>query len=289
MPAAPRERALTCTVCGAPLTLRSERARTVVCDSCGAQLDLDSPAYAAFAQLRRRPDDAPLRVGLSGKLDGFDYTVAGFLRWRDPDSPASHWDDWFLVATGGRTGWLRWDGTAWLLCHVVRPEDAEPIHLQKLDPASQYVTLDGERHLVLDRSRAAVEYLEGELLWKATAGETVVRLHCDPDISVEVGPSRVRYFRWSPVPWQNVAEAFGVSDEAVEPPPLPQPPKPRKHVETTPEASYDVPGFVLPADEEPPPVWNRTLFRIVASLFLALAIATTHRWLPWILRLRAGP
>ncbi len=264
---APRERALACTACGAPLTLRSERAETVVCPSCGAQLDLRSAGYAALEQLRRRPDDTPLKVGLSGRLDGIAYTVAGFLRWRDPDDAETYWDDWFLVAEGGRTGWLRSDGYSFRLCHVVRPEDAEPVHLQTLDPESQYVTLDGERHLVLERDRAVVEYLEGELLWTARAGETVVVLRCDPDISVEVGPTRVRYFCWSPVPWQNVAEGFGVPDAAARPDDYVIRPAPKRKAPPPgdPIASYEVPGFVPPSDDGL--VWHqRPMVRLAVVL-----------------------
>lgn len=217
MSAIPAARAITCTRCGGALTLRSERAETAVCPYCHAQLDLTSESYAFLEQLQQRPDDMALSLGLHGKLEGVDYLVAGFVRWDDPEAEGACLDDYFMQGQSGRTGWLRFDGWSWRICHVLRPADAEPVDLQALDPASQWVDFDGEHHLVLERSRGTVTYLEGELFWKVRVGEAVTRLRCDPDVSVEVGPTRVRYFRWQPLAWENLAESFRVPDEAVRP------------------------------------------------------------------------
>jgi len=261
--AAPTSRAITCSRCGGALTLRAERAETAVCPYCHAQLDLTGSGYAFLEQLRRRPDDTALSVGLAGRLEGVDYVVAGFVRWSDPDAESSCLDDWFLQGPAGRTGWLRFDGYAWQLCHVLRPTDADPVDLQTLDPESQWVNCDGAHHLVLERSRGTITYLEGELLWKARVGEAVMRLHCDPDVSVEVGPTRVRYFRWQHVAWQNVAEAFGVPDEAARPAPFELPkaaPAPK------PPAADEEPGgywiwILLPALALAAIAWGLVLLR----------------------------
>jgi Domain of unknown function (DUF4178) len=216
--AIPSVRAIRCTKCGAPLELRSAAARTIVCRYCAAQFDLTSPDYAFLETLRRQPLAGPLEVGLGGVIDQIPYQIAGVIAWQDGEA---RWQDYFLVGPEGHTAWIRYDHFTYRLFQVFKPLDAEPIELQTLDPHSQFVEFGGAHYIVLDRQHARVTYLEGELPWRARMGEELVMLQCDPALSVEVSPTQVRYFRWSLVPWENLADAFGVPAEVARPDPGP--------------------------------------------------------------------
>jgi hypothetical protein len=196
----------------------SADARTVVCRYCSAQLDLTSKDYFFLETLRKQPLDSPLQVGLEGVVDRVSYQIAGVIAWKDGDTK---WEDYFLAGPAGRTAWIRYDHFTYQLFQIFKPLGAEPIDLKTVDPESQFVDFGGGHYIVLDRQRAQVSYLEGELPWRVRIGEELVMLRCDPALSVEVSPTEVRYFRWSVVPWQNLADAFKVPDEIARPDPGP--------------------------------------------------------------------
>ncbi len=216
--ALPVVKAIRCTKCGAPLELRSPATRTIVCRYCFAQLDLTSPDYDFLETLRKEPLDSPLVVGDEGRIQGIPYQIAGVIGWQDG---AARWEDYFLVGPQGHTAWIRFDHFTYRLFQIFKPLEAEPIELDAVDPHSQFVDFGGQHYIVLDRKRAKVAYLEGELPWRVRMGEELVLLRCDPALSVEVSPSQVRYFHWAVVPWQGLADAFGVSREVVRPDPGP--------------------------------------------------------------------
>jgi hypothetical protein len=206
-------KAIRCTKCGGSLDLRSPDTRTIVCRYCAAQLDLTSPDFAFLEALRKQPLATPLHVGDGGTIDQIPYQIAGVIGWQDGDAS---WEDYFLVGPEGRTAWIRYDHFAYLMFRVFKPLGAAPIHMQTVDPGSHYVDFENGYHMVLDRKRAKVVYLEGELPWRVRMGEELVLLRCE-GLSVEISPAQVRYFHWSVVPWQNLAEAFGLADEVVRP------------------------------------------------------------------------
>ena len=212
-------RSLVCTKCGGSLALRSAAAKSIVCHYCGAQLDLTTPDYAFLETLRRPALVSPLRVGMRGLLAELPYEVVGLMRLtREGDD--GYREDYLLLGPQGRAGWIRFDGHAYRLMHMVRPADAAPVEIGPFDPHSSYVEIDGEQHLVLERAWAVIDDLAGELLWKARVGERVSMLRCDGGLSVEVSPTQVRYLQWEPLPWQELAEGFELP-EGAEPAPEP--------------------------------------------------------------------
>ncbi len=170
-------RDLQCPKCGAPLKVLGPFSKTIACAYCEAQIDLTSPEFAFYGGLKQPPITAPLKVGQTGQFGGKQYVVAGHLRLAEQDW---WWDEFLLLAADGTSRWLQYDDGTFSFYAGVRLQ-------HPLDPMSIGSTfhLGKVMYRVLDRGRATVPRIEGELTWKAKVG--------DPMASIDaVTPDAVR-------------------------------------------------------------------------------------------------
>ncbi len=206
-----------CPTCGSPLELKNAaRSKSIVCPSCGSQIDLTSPAYPVIGRVSRRPEPnlTPFKIGMQGTMEGEQHQVIGRVRYRDDESET--WDEWLLLTAGGDYRWISDDeDEGMVLWHSFTPS-------KPLDPATvsqgQTIDLGDGAARVRERDRAAIDYLEGELTWKAAVGETVEYLDAQAGglmYSIEWTANEIEFWRGKRLNRDEIAKAFGITSARV--------------------------------------------------------------------------
>ncbi len=197
---------LNCPQCGASLAVHNaKKARVLVCHHCGSEIDLTSPEYAVVGQAIRgsAPPSSPIRLGQTPTFDGVKWMVVGRVRYRDED----YWDEWLLLSEEGKYQWLVESEGKFTLYQPFAP--TSPV-----DPARvrDTVNLEGIEAQVTERGRATIEYLEGELTWKARIGDKMNYLeaeHAGGIYSIEWTEQEIEFFRGQEISRAAVWQAFG--------------------------------------------------------------------------------
>jgi len=202
-----------CPKCGSPLDLKNAgRSKSIICPSCNSQIDLTSPEYQVIGKVGDRP--APratqFQVGMEGTLESQKFQIIGRVVYRDDEGDV--WDEWLLLSAAGEYVWISDsvnEGMA-LWRGFVPPEPVEPDKVHEGDT----ITLRGEKIRVRDRGRATIDYLEGELTWKATVGSTMQYIEADSAkqrISIEFTENEVEFYAGGRMDGEEIAKAFGAA------------------------------------------------------------------------------
>ena len=205
-------KSFSCPKCGSPLNLKNAaRSRSVVCPACHSQLDLTGPQYQIGANVgpARTPRGLPLRIGLRGVLQGSEREIIGRVLYRDDEGYT--WDEWLLLAASGDYYWLSDDEEEGLvLWHSFTPP-------QPVDPNTvregQTINLDGTPSRVTEVGSAIIDYLEGELTWKAGKGEKMRALDAEGSgklYSIEWTDTEIEFYRGQRQNRGEVSRAFGL-------------------------------------------------------------------------------
>jgi hypothetical protein len=181
--------------------------KTIVCGSCGSQLDLTDPTFRVLADLSnvRAEPRTPIGLGMYAEFKGQRWQAIGRIRYREE---GAFWDEWLLMTDDGEFLWLTEGEEGFTLYDPVVP--SEPI-----DPHAvrDVVTVDGVSYPVRARGVGTVDFLEGELTWKATRGDQVRYIDAQlgqTKFSIEWTPSEIEYFRGEKQSANAVREAFGL-------------------------------------------------------------------------------
>jgi hypothetical protein len=194
-----RAKSLTCPNCGAPVAVRNVfKAKTVVCDNCDSQLDLTTPDFKVLGQLpdRQPPQDA-VCLGLKGELpDGRSFEIIGRIRFSDFDDEEDwFWDEWLLLAENGEYLWLQEEGRSFELHTEFTPNSPPDIDVLR---SARTIDLDGTQYRVKERGSPRVSYVEGELTWTASIGDTVHYVDArgpGGGFGVEFNDDEIEFFR----------------------------------------------------------------------------------------------
>ena len=209
---------LACPNCNAPLDLRNAgRSKSIVCPSCNSQIDLTSPDYQVIGNVGQRlaPQATQFQVGMQGLIEGKSFQIIGRVVYHDDEGDI--WDEWLLLSADGEYVWISDsvnEGMA-LWRGFVPPEPVEPASLSEGDT----VTLRGEKIRVRDAGSARIDYLEGELTWKAAVGSTMNYVEADSPsqrISVEFTENEVEFYAGGRMDAAAIAKAFGATRSGID-------------------------------------------------------------------------
>lgn len=209
---------LACPKCNSPLDLKNAgRSKSMVCPSCGSQIDLTSPEYQIIGNVGQRPapQATQFQVGMQGMLEGQSFQIIGRVVYHDDEGDI--WDEWLLLSAQGEYVWISDsvnEGMA-LWRGFVPPEPVEPAKLSEGDT----VTLRGEKIRVRDAGSARIDYLEGELTWKAAVGSTMNYIEADSPrqrISIEFTENEVEFYGGGRVDAAATAKAFGATRSGID-------------------------------------------------------------------------
>ena len=202
-----------CPQCGSPLSIKNVAgSRSVICPACNSQIDLTGPEYRVVGNVgaRRAPRLTQFKLGLTGALQGEQHEIIGRVVYRDNEG--STWDEWELLSAAGAYRWLSDDEDEGLvLWHGYTPT-------QPVDPNTvrdgQTIDLGGVRARVTEVTHATIDYLEGELTWKAHQNDTMMALDAAGPagemFSIEWTADEIEFYRGARQNSAAVAAAFGV-------------------------------------------------------------------------------
>ena len=208
---------LNCPNCAAPLDLRNARSKSIVCSACGSQIDVtNQAALQKIGQVGLRPDPqvTPFQVGMQGTVAGEPHQIIGRVVYHSDEGDI--WDEWLLLSAAGQYRWIsdsKNEGMAlWEPFTSATPVDPSTLRV------GSSVNLRGKSVRVRDVGSARIDYLEGELTWKAKAGDTMQFAEGDgPDerYSVEWTQNEVEFYFGNRLNGLETAQAFGVTPEMV--------------------------------------------------------------------------
>ncbi|MGM0596653.1 MAG: DUF4178 domain-containing protein [Myxococcota bacterium] len=202
-----------CVNCGAKIDIRSGlRMKTFACDYCGSVCENDEVRYIQD-QHALKQKFAPmsfLKLGLKANFLGSEYQIVGRVRYTGGEYESTEtwvWDDWFLISPTGFPLWISEDETGFYLTKIHNPSTFH-------DPytfSSNYF-VDGKQYKVEDRAFSTLEYIEGELTWRAVPGEVVNYIEAingDSIFTIEYSDSEVQYYTGEKLSLAQLKEAFG--------------------------------------------------------------------------------
>ncbi|MEQ8674113.1 MAG: DUF4178 domain-containing protein [Aggregatilineales bacterium] len=163
---------MECPNCGSPLEQRATNAQTIVCSTCGSFIAVgaEQPEVTSKSPQKPPPPPKPITLGAKGLLDGTEFFVMGrvvYTGWDARDtSDRWTWHEWLLGGADGRLLWLSFDEKGFTLYKKMR-------FREQFDPATARALPlgNGAQAMIRERYPARIVGAEGELTWKATAGE----------------------------------------------------------------------------------------------------------------------
>ncbi len=200
---------LACPNCGGNLPLVAPgTAERIVCKYCGTASDVRQGALQALGPSPRPPMEPYVPLGAEGNLRGNRVICIGFvIRGCTVEGERYRWREYLLYA-GPRVGylWLMEEDGAWQLVTPIPPGEV-------MTQGGAGATLQGQHYSFKQQVQAQVEYVIGEFYWKVEIGESVrATEYQGPNgkISVEEAPTEVTHAFCSPLPPQELAQAFGL-------------------------------------------------------------------------------
>ncbi|MBE2195056.1 MAG: DUF4178 domain-containing protein [Anaerolinea sp.] len=160
---------LTCPSCGGSLPQYSPGAQTLICPRCNTYVKVEAEGLGIAGKgSKLPPPPAPVKLGQRFTLEGTGYFVLGrvlYEGWDDEDR--WQWTEWLLGSNDGRLIWLSYDKEdGFVLFRKMRIREA-------FNPSSDRTipTSDGKRAHVRERYPAKIIGAEGELTFRASAGD----------------------------------------------------------------------------------------------------------------------
>ena len=150
---------MNCPSCGAGIGFRSERAPYTVCTSCQTMVvrkDIDVEAIGKIAECQ--PDGSAVQIGTQGSFQGRSFEVLGRIQLQ---YGAGFWNEWYLMYSDGRAGWLGEAlGQFFLSEEMSDTSGLENFHDLRL---GNEVSYQDKEWIVLDIKTVQLSSYEGEL------------------------------------------------------------------------------------------------------------------------------
>jgi len=140
------------------VSFRAQHTLYAVCSACGTLLvrqDVQVEDLGKVAALQ--PDGTPLRIGTQGTWRGNTFEILGRIQVRLTEG---FWNEWYLLYSDGREGWLGEAMGEYLV--TFRQEQPDLPDYEDLTP-STVVSLGGQRLIVTQMTVSEVVSFEGEL------------------------------------------------------------------------------------------------------------------------------
>jgi hypothetical protein len=166
---------------------------------------------------RQYPNLTPLRLGMKAMLRGQEYELIGRMVLTTQEEGTTYqWDEFELISADGDVLWLEYDEGQWKLMEPFVP--AQPIGPQEIAQLSEgsSLPLEGVNATITDIGRAEVRFVEGELTFAATVGDT--RGYADASYFnqlyvVEWGEEEIEFYRGQPLTERELFLSFGLREQ----------------------------------------------------------------------------
>jgi hypothetical protein len=201
---------LTCPNCGNAIKQLSPTSQTVICSACNSYIGLGTGELDVIKTGTKLPFPVkPIALGNTATIQNIPCFVLGrvvYEGWDDEDH--WQWTEWLLGAQDGRMFWLSYDdedGFVFFKKNRIRAQ---------FDPqTSTSIPLgDNSSAWVRERYPAMIVGAEGELTWRAAAGDTLTMVEAAAGgkrYSIQVTSQELELYEGVPLDEPLVAKAFG--------------------------------------------------------------------------------
>ncbi len=224
---------LNCPNCGGALDINNPgRSKIAVCPWCNSQIDLTQPPYQSMGLVGRRPDPigTPFKLGMKGIIGFVNYQVIGRIRYidtgeeyasvsglddEDADEGSDEWDEWLLLSEEGAYRWISdSDDVGLVLWEPFTP--TAPVDPDTIRRGVSLNLEDAASARVRSRGSATIEFLEGEMTWRAMLGDRMnyaEAVNRSRLYSVEWTPEEVEFYRGERLDRGSIESAFGIESQ----------------------------------------------------------------------------
>lgn len=211
-----KARALQCTSCGSPLSVKDEHARFVVCDACGTHLSLSETDLKSLGRGPKPPVSFHLKVGDRVTWDAVKYEVMARMAFTEDDDLSELTREYYLFHPRRGVFWLSEYQGQWSFSrdtHVKPRKD--PFSCR---PGTTIPFHDNRKWVVEESGTYKLIYVDGALPWQARVGDLThyVDLVDEEGKGLEMEASRhgteVEYSTGAAVPVERIRAATGKRD-----------------------------------------------------------------------------
>ena len=165
-----KARVASCPSCGGPVEFSVKTSLVTICDFCQcvvARADKAVEDHGRVADLTLSV--SPLFRGATGNIRRKNFEVTGRVQYQHP--AGGIWDEWYLLFSNGRWGWLaEAEGRYYLTFEKKVTSKMELPPFDTLEPG-QRVTLGSDKHMtVAEVGTAEAKAAEGQIPWAFRTG-----------------------------------------------------------------------------------------------------------------------
>ncbi len=162
---------IKCPNCGAPLSLiGGGRVQTITCAYCQSVIDLNDN-YKVLAKFKNVfIPKSPFKVGMQGKINGVEWTIIGWIVYRDSEDSSDRWSEFLLFSPLYGYAWLVYEDGVISFSRRVRDLDLrkwQRNHSQPLFFRQSHYTLVEEKYYSI------IDFVQGELNYIAKQGDKI--------------------------------------------------------------------------------------------------------------------
>lgn len=200
----PTVRAINCTSCGAPISLRAAGySVSLICEHCGSTLDATDDAFKVIGKASQALAVPQIPLGSRGTVRGLEWEVVGFMR-RYGDGAG--WYEYLLFNP--------YHGYRFLIDDERRFSFGTMLDRRPEKIGGGRVAIDGDAYDRLSSYTARVSFVVGEFYWRVTTDDEVaVSDYARPGsmLSRERNDSEETWTRNELLPFGEVETAFGLA------------------------------------------------------------------------------
>ena len=156
-----------CPSCGAENSFKSALSLFAVCPFCQASVFRGEGEIELLGKVSELADDnSPLQLGSTGQFNDIRFTIVGRVRkkWQD-----GFWNEWHLLLADGQSGWLAEAQGEFYFTKEIKKSVSN--FSNKMWFLKDDVNIDDQRYIVVDLKSSQVFMAEGELPYRAHAGD----------------------------------------------------------------------------------------------------------------------
>ncbi|MEO1980443.1 MAG: DUF4178 domain-containing protein [Fuerstiella sp.] len=165
-----KARVANCPSCGGPVEFHTKSSLVTICDFCQcvvARADKSVEDHGRVADLALTV--SVLFRGATGKIRGKNFEVTGRVQYQHPAGGV--WDEWYLLFSNGRWGWLaEAEGRYYLTFEKKLTSTAELPPFDTLEPAQKIKLGPSTQMTVVEVGTAEAKAAEGEIPWAFRVG-----------------------------------------------------------------------------------------------------------------------
>lgn len=214
-----RLRTVKCPKCGGSIRFEPG-VESTQCMQCGETIPLAEALRLQEESARYFPNPTPLRLGMKAMFQGVEYELIGRIVLSMTEEGEKYtWDEFELVSAEGDCIFVEYDEGQWKLMRTFVPKNpislpTEPGGASSLEALSSWgsVRLPGQRQLTVGSSIqlqdtpakitqisvATIEFVQGELTWTASVGDSVHYLDAQSMrgelYAVEWSPDEIEFY-----------------------------------------------------------------------------------------------